>query len=463
MYKVDFNQPGRAYFMGIGGVSMSGLAEILVGEGFTVSGSDMNHSVTCDNLEAKGVSINYSQVAENITKDIDFIVYTAAIHPDNGEFVAAKELGIPMLTRAQFLGQIMENYKYTVAIAGTHGKTTTTSMMAYTLLEAGTDPTISIGGNLKVIDGNIRVGSTDYFVTEACEYTNSYHEFKPLISIILNIDNDHMDFFKTMDNVVASFAKYASLTREGGAVIVNGDSPYIDSIREAVTGKNLTLITFGEGEGNDYRAVNTVLNDAGHPSYELFVKGEKRGTITLSVSGVHNAVNSLSVIAAADFLELPEKAVVEGLRKCASADRRFQYKGTLEGDKVIIDDYAHHPTEIAATLKLAKSIKKADLWVAFQPHTYSRTLAHLDSFAEVLSAADHVLLADIYAAREQDDGSVSSKDIEKRLIDLGCDAHYLGDFESIKNYFEKNSMSSDMLITMGAGNIDKVGVMLLQG
>ena len=463
MYKVDFNQPGRAYFMGIGGVSMSGLAEILVGEGFTVSGSDSNHSAVCDHLEELGVKINYSQVAENISGDIDFIVYTAAIHPDNGEYVAAQELGIPMLSRAQFLGQIMENYKYTIAVAGTHGKTTTTSMMAYTLLEAETDPTISIGGNLKVIDGNIKVGSSDYFVTEACEYTNSYHEFKPLISIILNIDNDHMDFFKTMDNVVKSFAKFASLTREGGAVIVNGDSPYIDSIKEAVADKNLTLITFGEGEDNDYRAVNVVLNDAGHPSYELYVKGVDSGDITLSVSGVHNAVNSLSVLAAADFLGLPRTACVEGLRKCSSADRRFQYKGTLAGDKVIIDDYAHHPTEIAATLKLAKAIKKADLWVAFQPHTYSRTLAHLDAFAEVLSVADHVLLADIYAAREKDDGSVSSKDIEERLIARGCDAHYLGDFESIKNYFEKNSMSSDMLITMGAGNIDNVGTMLLQG
>ena len=234
MYKVDFEKPCHAHFIGIGGVSMSGLAEILKKEGFTVSGSDMKKSDTTKALEASGIKVYIGQVASNITDDIDFVVYTAAIHPDNEEYQMVISKNIPLLTRAQFLGQVMENYKYSVAVAGTHGKTTTTSMMAHIMLKASTDPTISIGGHLNVIDGNIRVGSSDYFVTEACEYTNSYHEFKAYASIILNIDNDHLDFFKNIENIAASFATFATKTQDGGTLIVNGDMKYRDQVIDAV-------------------------------------------------------------------------------------------------------------------------------------------------------------------------------------------------------------------------------------
>ena len=461
MYKVDFEKPCHAHFIGIGGVSMSGLAEILKKEGFTVSGSDMKESDTTKALEANGIKVFIGQVASNITDDIDFVVYTAAIHPDNEEYQMVVSKNIPLLTRAQFLGQVMENYKYSVAVAGTHGKTTTTSMMAHIMLKASTDPTISIGGHLNAIDGNIRVGSSDYFVTEACEYTNSYHEFKAYASIILNIDNDHLDFFKNIENIAASFATFATKTQDGGILIVNGDMKYRDQVIDAVKNRDIKVVTFGKNDGNNYQAKNIRLNELGQPTYDLYIDGESKGEISLSVMGEHNAINSLSAIAASLYIGISMDDIREGLKLCHSADRRFQYKGTTEKGATIIDDYAHHPTEISASLAVATSVKKNDLWVAFQPHTYSRTKAHLADFAKALSVSDHVLLADIYAAREKDDGTVSSKDLVNELKKLGCDAVYLGDFESIKDYFEKNSKNNDMLITMGAGNIDSVGVMLL--
>lgn len=461
MYKVDFEKPCHAHFIGIGGVSMSGLAEILKKEGFTVSGSDMKESDTTKALEANGIKVFIGQVASNITDDIDFVVYTAAIHPDNEEYQMVVSKNIPLLTRAQFLGQVMDNYKYSVAVAGTHGKTTTTSMMAHIMLKASTDPTISIGGHLNAIDGNIRVGSSDYFVTEACEYTNSYHEFKAYASIILNIDNDHLDFFKNIENIAASFATFATKTQDGGILIVNGDMKYRDQVIDAVKDRDIKVVTFGKNDGNNYQAKNIRLNELGQPTYDLYIDGESKGEISLSVMGEHNAINSLSAIAASLYIGISMDDIREGLKLCHSADRRFQYKGTTEKGATIIDDYAHHPTEISASLAVATSVKKNDLWVAFQPHTYSRTKAHLVDFAKALSVSDHVLLADIYAAREKDDGTVSSKDLVNELKKLGCDAVYLGDFESIKNYFEKNSKNNDMLITMGAGNIDSVGIMLL--
>ena len=461
MYKVDFNKPCHAHFIGIGGVSMSGLAEILRKEDFTVSGSDMKESDTTRSLEEAGIKVYIGQVASNITDDIDFVVYTAAIHPDNEEYMEVVSRNLPMLTRAQFLGQLMTNYKYSVSVAGTHGKTTTTSMMAYIMMQAKTDPTISIGGHLNLIDGNIRVGSSDYFVTEACEYTNSYHEFRSFASIILNVDNDHLDFFKNIENIAASFATFATKTLDGGTLIVNGDMKYRDQILDAVKDRDLHIVTFGKDAGNNYVAKDIRLNEFGNPSYTLIIDGEDKGEVQLSVTGEHNAINSLAAIAASLYIGISLEDIKEGLRLCHSADRRFQYKGTMDNGAVIVDDYAHHPTEISASLAVAKSVVKNELWVAFQPHTYTRTKAHLGDFAKALSVADHVLLADIYAAREKDDGSVSSRDLENELKKLGCDAVYLGDFGNIKKYFKNNSNNNDMLITMGAGNIDTVGDELL--
>lgn len=459
MYKVDFNKPCHVYFMGIGGISMSGLAEILLAEGFTVSGSDMKASDITDSLIKQGASVKIGQVAENITGNIDLVVYTAAISKENPEYVAVYEKEIPMLTRAQLLGQIMSNYKYSIAISGTHGKTTTTSMMSHVLLKGDTDPTVSIGGMLDVIGGNIRVGKSDYFVTEACEYTNSYHAFNPYISIILNVDADHLDFFSGIEEIAASFKTFAEKLPDNGLLVINGDMEYTDYICSDI---KCDIHTFGLNPDNMYTAKDITFDDEGHPSYTLVVNGEPKDTICLHSTGIHNVSNSLSVIAVATRLGISMEAVKAGLFECTSAKRRFEKKGTTASGVMVVDDYAHHPTEISATLAAAKNTPHNELWCVFQPHTYTRTHALLGDFARVLSVCDHVILADIYAAREKDTGLVSSKDLCDKINEAGGSAVYLGDFDAIKNYAEKNCKKNDLLITMGAGNIDLIGTELLK-
>ena len=459
MYKVDFNKPCRVYFMGIGGISMSGLAEILLKAGFTVSGSDIKESDVTKTLEACGAQVNIGQVASNITDNIDLVVYTAAISKDNEEFIEVQNRNIPMLTRAQLLGQIMSNYKYGIAISGTHGKTTTTSMMSHVLLQADTDPTITIGGMLDIIGGNIRVGQSEYFVTEACEYTNSYHEFNPYISIILNVDEDHLDFFSGIDEIVQSFKTFAEKLPNDGLLVINGDMEHKDTI---VSDLNCAIYTFGLNPDNKYSATDITFDDMGHPTYTLVVDGEKRDTITLHSTGIHNVVNSLSVIAVSDFLGIDIEHAKKGFISCTSAKRRFEHKGVTSEGVIVIDDYAHHPTEIAATLTAAKNTPHNEIWCVFQPHTYTRTYALLDKFAESLSACDHVILADIYAAREKDTGKVSSKDLADKINAIGGNAEYIGDFLSIENFLQKNCKKNDLLITMGAGNVDFIGESILK-
>ncbi len=459
MYKLDFNKPCRVYFMGIGGISMSGLAEILLKAGFTVSGSDIKESDVTKTLEACGAKINIGQVASNINEDIDLVVYTAAISKDNEEFIEVQKREIPMLTRAQLLGQIMSNYKYGIAISGTHGKTTTTSMMSHVLLQADTDPTITIGGMLDVIGGNIRVGQSEYFVTEACEYTNSYHEFNPYISIILNVDEDHLDFFSGIDEIVQSFKTFAEKLPNDGLLVINGDMEHKDII---VSDLSCNIYTFGLNPDNKYSATDISFDDMGHPTYTLIVDGVKKETITLHSTGIHNVINSLSVIAVCDFLGIDMEQAKKGFISCTSAKRRFEHKGVTKNGVIVLDDYAHHPTEISATLKAAQNTPHNEIWCVFQPHTYTRTYALLDKFAESLSVCDHVILADIYAAREKDTGKVSSKDLADKINSLGGNAEYIGDFLSIENFLQKNCKKNDLLITMGAGNVDFIGESLLK-
>lgn len=459
MYNVDFNTPIHVYFMGIGGISMSGLAEILLQAGFSVSGSDIKESEILSTLRNMGAHINIGQTADNITDNIDLAVYTAAIKPTNEEYMAIQEKNIPMLTRAELLGQIMTNYKYCIAVSGTHGKTTTTSMLSHVLLEAEKDPTISIGGMLDVIGGNIRIGKSDYFVTEACEYTNSYHSLNPYISIILNVDADHLDFFSDIDEIAESFHVFARKLPKNGLLVINGDMEYTDKVSEGV---EANIVTFGLDAHNKYSATDITFDSEGHPTYTLIVDGEKRDTISLHSTGIHNVVNSLSVIATADFLGLDNDAVKAGLLKCTSAKRRFEHKGTTSKGVHIIDDYAHHPTEIAATLAAARKLPHDKLWCVFQPHTYTRTAALLQEFAEALSTCDQVVLADIYAAREKDTGMISSNDLSDAINICGGNAIYVGDFDDIKEYVKKNCKKNNLLITMGAGNVDIIGDMLLK-
>lgn len=458
MYKIDFNHPCHVHFIGIGGISMSGLAEILMKEGFTVSGSDNKESSLTDHLTDKGAVIFYGQKASNIIDGINVVVYTAAIHEDNEEFMEAKRQGLPMLSRAELLGQLMTNYDTPIAVSGTHGKTTTTSMLSHIFLAGDMDPTISVGGILKAIHGNIRVGSSGLFVTEACEYTNSFLHFFPKISVILNIDADHLDFFKDLDDIRHSFRLFAELLPEDGTLVINGD---IENLSYITDGLACRVVTFGREASLDYSASDIQYDEQGNASFDLIRHGIPSGHVTLSVGGEHNVYNALSAIAVADFLGVSAETIQEGLLSFHGTDRRFEYKGEFNGITVI-DDYAHHPTEIEATLKSAAHYPHRELWCIFQPHTYTRTKALFDEFAQALSHTDHLILADIYAARETDTLGISSEQLARAAASYGCDAIYLPSFDEIEKYVRDHCQSGDLLITMGAGDVVNIGEDLLK-
>ncbi len=458
MYEFDFKDTDRTiHFIGIGGISMSTLAELLMEKGFTVSGSDMHASQITEHLMAKGANIAIGQRAENITDDIDAVIITAAIHEDNPELAAARKKGLPVMTRAQLLGLVMKLYKMPCAIAGAHGKTTVTSMVSQLLLSAGADPTLSIGGILPSINGNFRIGRSDHFVTEACEYTNSFLSFFPKYEIILNIDADHLDFFKDLDDIRSSFARFACLIPEDGALIINGGIDNLSQITEGVKGR---IITFGESSENDYSAADITFDELARGSFTLLRSGEKCGSFTLGVPGRHNVYNALSVIALADIYGIDHDTVRQALTQFTGTKRRFELKGTAFGC-TIIDDYAHHPEEIKATLKTAAAYPHKKLWVVFQPHTYTRTKALMEEFADALSLCENVILAPIYPARETDDLGISSETLAELMNSMGHTALCPGDFDDIKKFLEKNLSPGDLLITMGAGNVVDIGEMLL--
>lgn len=458
-YQIDFNNPCHVYFMGIGGVSMSGLAQILISKGFRVSGSDNAMSDITRHLESLGIKVFYGQKAENISlsKDIDLVVYTAAIHPGNPEFVAAKDASLPMITRAVLLGQVMKEYKLPIAVSGTHGKTTTTSMVSEILLAQDDDPTITVGGNLKAIGGNTRVGGDEFFVAEACEYTNSFLSFFPKIGIILDIDADHLDFFKDLDDIRNSFRKFAELLPKDGYLIINSDIPDVDKISGALKCK---VITFGSSSSSDYYATDISYDSFANATFTAHRKGFDDLRISLKVPGEHNVYNALSAIATADLCRVSSNNIVKGLLAFTGTDRRFQYKGTTCGVN-IIDDYAHHPTEIAATLNTAKSYPHNKIWCVFQPHTYTRTKALLPDFAKALCLADNIILCDIYAARETDTLGISSRTLQQEIIKNGHECFYFPSFDEAEKFLLKNCTKDDLLITMGAGDVYKIGDHLL--
>lgn len=457
MYQIDFHKPLHIHFIGIGGISMSGLAEILLEEDFIISGSDAKESPLTKTLEERGARIYYGQRASNIEDSVQVVVYTAAIHPDNPEFACAVSKGIPMLTRAQLLGQIMRNYETPIAVSGTHGKTTTTSMISHILLSGDCDPTISVGGILPAIGGNIRVGQSETFLTEACEYTNSFLSFFPKISVILNMDADHLDFFKDIDDIRHSFRKFAELLPADGTLIINADTPaYEDIIRDLPC----QVITYGLEHTAEYTAADISYDEFGHGTFTACRNGKPVGTYSLKVPGIHNVSNALASIAVGQLLALPEAVIKEGLDSFHGTDRRFQHKGDVAG-VTIIDDYAHHPTEIEATLHAAKNYPHKTTWCVFQPHTYTRTKALLPEFAKALTLADHVVLADIYAARETDNLGISSEDLQRQIQELGTPCEYFPTFDEIENYLLEHCTQGDLLITMGAGDVVKIGEHLL--
>ena len=459
MYNVDFSDTNTHFhFIGIGGISMSGIAELLLSEGFSVSGSDMAESELTDRLTDLGARIYFPQAAGNIKSDISLVIYTAAIHEDNPELKEVRRRNLPALTRAEFLGQLMKRYRISAAVSGTHGKTTTTSMLSEILLKADKDPTLSIGGMLKSIGGNFRVGKRDIFVTEACEYTNSFLSFAPTLGVILNVDEDHLDFFKDLNDIQQSFRKFALLLPEDGVLVINSDTKGFDTITE---GLKCRIVTFGADSSSDYYPSDISYNKLAFPSFTLHHADRILGKIQLRVPGEHNVGNACAAAAAAVEMGIGEENIISALNEFEGTDRRFQHKGSFNGVEVI-DDYAHHPTEIKASLTAAKKCEYNTLWCVFQPHTYTRTKALLPEFAEALSLADRVVLADIYPARETDTLGISSETLAKEIQALGHNACYFDSFEKIEKFLQENCIHGDLLITMGAGDVYKIGDALLR-
>lgn len=435
------------HFIGIGGISMSGLAEIMNKRGFKVSGSDWHKSHITDRLEALGITVYEGQRAENVS-GAQIAVYTAAAKSDNPEIVAAKKQGITLVNRAEFLGAIMKEYSEAIGVAGTHGKTTTTSILAHSLLKNDTDATISIGGELDLIGGNVRAGNSKYFVTEACEYTNSFLSFFPKIAVITNIEADHLDFFSGLDEIIESFRKYAHLTEGKGCVIACGDDA---NVHKALDGESLDVHYYGIGAENEYYARNVVYN-AGFAKFDVMKDSEKLVTISLSVPGEHNIRNALAAIAVCDILRLDLETAASGITEFTGTHRRFEKKGCVNG-AVIIDDYAHHPTEIKATLDAASRLEYNRLWCIFQPHTYSRTKTLWDEFVSSFDKVDELIITHIYAARESFDGVTKPENLAADIAKRGVKVRYVDDFAEIERLIKNEVKGGDIVFTMGAGNV----------
>jgi len=466
MYQIDFQQPIHIHFIGIGGISMSALARLLATRGFTISGSDWKASDLTKELEALGIRVDIGQCAANITKDIDLVVYTAAVHEDNEELCAAKAHGIPLMPRSVLLGQIMKQYPHSVGIAGTHGKTTTTSLLSALLLAGELDPTITVGGVLDLIGGNLRIGASGFFVAEACEYTNTFLSLYPTDVIILNIEEDHLDFFKDLDDIRTSFAKYASLVPANGTAYINAE---IEDYATLFADAACRIASYGILEDETalehpvsaytYAAANVTYDSKGCGSFDFIAEGKFLGHVQLGLIGRHNVSNALPAIALALNYGVSMETITQALPSFTGTRRRFEFKGTLGGIR-IYDDYAHHPTEIRATLSSAKCGQKRTVTV-FQPHTYTRTKALLPEFAESLSLSDVVVLAKIYAARETDTLGVSSQTLADEIAKKGKEVYYFETFDEIENFLLQFCSDGDLLITMGAGDIVNVGENLL--
>ncbi len=447
----------RIHLVGIGGISMSGLAEILVSKGFCVTGSDMKESDMTHKLERAGIKIYIGHHEKNV-EGADLVVYTAAVKNSNPELIAAQQQKIPSIDRATLLGEIMKEYPESIAVSGTHGKTTTTSMISLIMLEDGFDPTIHIGGELDAIGGTTHIGNSDYFIAEACEYTGSFLKFHPFLAVILNIEYDHADYFKSFEDVKDAFLKFARLLPENGCLVANGDSLAAMSILDKVS---CNRITFGLDNKCTWSACDISYNNCGCCEYTLLHEGKRMGEIKLKVPGIHNLTNSLAAIAACSTMGCSITAAARALSRFGGTHRRFELKGISDNISVI-DDYAHHPSEVAATLSAAKACAHSHIWCIFQPHTFSRTKRFMDDFSNAFTDADTIILTDIYAAREADTGEVNSGMLAEKIRCNGKQTLYIKSFEEIAAYLDKNAKAGDIIITMGAGDVYKVGELFLE-
>ena len=444
------------HMIGIGGVSMSGIAAILTNWGFHVTGSDWAQSESTDKLSSMGINVTIGHNLDDVAKS-DVVVYSAAIQQNDPERLQAKKLNIPTIERADFLGELTRCFKDTLCISGTHGKTTT-SMISLCFLEALQDPSIQVGAFLKAIDGNYKVGNSEYFIIEACEYVESFLKFSPKAEVILNIDNDHLDYFKTFENIKNAFIKYVKLLPDDGVLVLNGDDKNCLDLKQFT---KCNIITYGiENKKSNLYADNIVFDNDGFPEFDIYKDGKFLTSIKLSVPGYHNILNSLACISLCMFYKIDISYIKSALLKFTGAHRRFEFKGNLNGAR-IYDDYGHHPTEILATANCLKNKKYNKSWVIFQPHTYSRTKNLLDDFAHSLLPFDNIIVLDIYAARELNTYNISSQDLVNKIISLGKNATYISNFDDCVNYVKEHVNDNDIILTLGAGTVTQIGSMLL--
>lgn len=445
------------HFIGIGGISMSGIAEILLEKGAIITGSDMQTTKTVIELQKKGINVFIGENPE-LVNDADIIVYTAAISADNKELIRAKELHKETYERAAFLGILCKNFQNVICISGTHGKSTTTGMIASCFLEDKKNPTIQIGAYLPKINANFYVGDNEYFIIEACEYVDSFLKLYPTSEVILNIDDDHLDYFHNIDNVKKSFSKYIELLPINGNLVLNKDDKNIQTL---TISNNLNILTYGLTNNANLTAKNITYDNFGHPEFDIYYNNELYLHLKLNILGNHNIYNALAATAICIFYNVSKDAIIKGLENYNGVERRFELIGKYQDNILVYDDYAHHPTEIKATVISVKSIKCHQNWVVFQSHTYSRTVEHLKEFADVLKDFDNIIIAPIYPAREKNIWGVKESDLVELIKKNNKNAIYIDSFDKIVQYLKDNLQKNDLVITVGAGPVNEVGIKLL--
>ena len=445
------------HLLGIGGASMYAIAAQLHHDGKHITGSDMQESNHTNYLKSLGIDITIGHNL-NLLNNVDLVIYSSAIANDDPELSFAREHNIECVERAVFLGEYTKDYDNLICISGTHGKSTTTSMIASVFLEANFNPTIQIGASLKKINGNFYIGGKKYFILEACEYVDSFLHFHPNSEVILNIDDDHLDYFGSLDNVKKSFKKYAELLPDTGYLVVNID----DKNTEELLNLKKNTITYGiENKNAMVQARNITLSDFGYPSFDCYVNNEFLDTFNLKVFGKHNVLNALATIAMCLNYNISSDIIKNTLKDFTGVGRRFEYLGTYN-EAHIFDDFAHHPTEIWSTYNSAKRIKHNETWAVFQSHTYSRTVEHLEDFADVLSKFDHVIISDIYPAREENIWNVKESDLVNLISKKNKNVLHIPNFQDIALYLKNNIKENDLVITIGAGPVNKVANILLE-
>lgn len=442
----------RIHFLGIGGSGMCPMAQILFEKGYEITGSDQNESDTLERVRASGIPVQLGNRPENIGS-AQALVYTAACKPDNPELAAAREKGIPTLERSVMLGMLTSLYPELVAVSGTHGKTTTTAMLTQILVEAGRDPSAIIGGKLPLIGGNSRVGASDTMVCEACEYVDSFLQLDPVVSLILNIEADHLDYFKTLENIVKSFRQFAGQTSR--ALIVNGEDKNVMAAVSGQEGKE--TVTFGLTSACDYYPADLNEEPTACEDFTLMCRGQALGRVELSVPGKHNMLNALAAAAAAHDLGVAPEAICRSLSRFSGVHRRFEVLGKFQG-VTVADDFAHHPTELTSVLSSAMKMGYRQVWAVFQPHTYSRTYAFLDGFAKALAIPDHLVMTEILAVREENIYGIQTSDLAAKVPG----SQWFGSFEEIAGYVMERAQPGDLILTLGGGDIYKCANLIVE-